>query len=487
MSDYHSHDATGLAELVTKGETTAHELLDMALAETTRLNPALNAITMLAEGAARAAIEKGLPEGPLKGVPFLLKDLKCEARAYPTNNGSKYFEGHTWTYDSSMFTRIAATGVVPFARTTSPELGVGPVTEAQVYGGPTRNPWDLGRTSGGSSGGSGAAVAAGIVPAAHGSDGGGSIRIPAASCGLVGIKPTRARFPSGPASGEGWAGMAIDGFLTRSLRDNCTLMDAVTGPDLGAPYHAPYMAQSFTDARQTPSRKLKIRYVEATLDGRDIHPECLKAVQETAHLLRGLGHDVEAYIPPKSLDVPQMMAAWTITVACGTALAIQNAAKARGEEVDQTQLEGVTRGALAYAKTLTGPDYLNAVNQIHAFGRRMAAEFLACDVLLTATLAEPPCDVGRLKPDNEDFVAYRNGKGGVFDYSPFTAATNASGQPSMSLPLYWSDDHLPIGVHFAMAAGQDAALVSLAAELEVAANWAPMQAKLLAKGGIWPR
>jgi amidase len=487
MSDYHSHDATGLARLVATGETTAHALLDIALSETARLNPALNAVTMLNEPAAREAIDRGLPEGPLKGVPFLMKDLKCEARAYPTNNGSKFFADHRWSYDSEMFTRMKRTGVVPFARTTSPELGVGPVTNAQVYGGPTCNPWDLSRTSGGSSGGSAAAVAAGIVPAAHGSDGGGSVRIPAASCGLVGIKPTRARFPCGPASGEGWAGMSLDGFLTRSLRDSCTLMDAVTGSDLGAPYHAPPMHESFTDARHRAPRKLKIRYVEGTLHGPETHPECRKAVLETASLLSGLGHEVEAYIPPESLDVPQMMAAWTITVACGTALSIQNAAKARGEEIDESLLEGVTRGALKLAESLTGPDYLNAVNQLHAFGRRMAAEFLDCDVLLTSTLAEPPCNTERLKPDSEDFTAYRTGKGGCFEYSPFTAAFNASGQPCMSLPLYWTEDALPIGVHFAMATGEDAELVALAAQLESAANWAPQQTKLIKAGGLWPR
>ncbi|RFP89071.1 amidase [Rhodobacteraceae bacterium 63075] len=483
--EYVAHDATALAGLVAKGEVSPAELLEAALSQTERLNPALNAVTMIAESAARNAIDGGLPDGPFEGVPFILKDLKAEARAYPTNNGSKLFAGHEWAYESEMFERLQRAGLVTFARGTSPELGVGPVTEAQVYGGPTCNPWDLSRTSGGSSGGSAAAVAAGIVPAAHGSDGGGSVRIPAASCGLVGFKPTRGLFPAGPGSGEGWAGMAIDGFLTRSLRDNLALMDACAGADLGAPYHAPPLPESFTQAAARAPRRLRVRYVEGTLHGPATHPDCREAVLKTASLLEDLGHHVEPYTPPAALDLPAMMRAWTVTVACGTALAVRS--RTGGAPFDERLVEGVTRGAMEYAKSLNGMDYLAAVNEIHAFGRRLAAEFLECDLLLTTTLAAPPCRHGALSPDQEDFVAYRNGPGSCFEYSPFTAAFNASGQPAMSLPLHWSEDDLPVGVHFAMKSGQDTELAALAAELEAAANWAPMQNKLLAAGGIWPR
>ncbi len=485
IDEYHQYDATGLAELVATGKTTAQELLDCALAQTTRLNPQLNAVVMLQEDVARARIESGLPEGPFSGVPFLMKDLKCEARDFPTNNGSVLFTGHHWSYDSEMFKRMTATGLVPFARTTSPELGVGPVTNAQVYDGPTCNPWDLSRTSGGSSGGSAAAVAAGIVPVAHGSDGGGSVRIPAASSGLVGLKPSRARLPAGPASGEGWAGMAVDGFLTRSLRDTAALMDACSGPDLGAPYAAPPMDESFSNAMLRNPKRLKVRYARGTLEGTSTHPDCEAAVMQTARLLESLGHDVEEYQPDSALDLASMMQAWTITVACGTALAVRN--RLNGAELDPTQVEGVTRGAIAYAQGLSGMDYLEAVNQIHAFGRRMAAVFLGCDVLLTTTLAAPPCKTEWLKPDSEDFVAYRNGPDSCFEYSPFTAAFNASGQPAISLPLYWTQDMLPIGVHLAMAMGQDAELMALSSQLERATNWADTQAKLLSAGGIWPR
>jgi amidase len=219
IGDLGAADATALAELVASGEVTPTELLDAALAAVEARNPALNAVVLVQEGVARKAIAEGLPPGPFRGVPFLIKDLGAEAKDFPSHNGSRLFANTVYGRDSSIFARMKATGVVTFGRTTSPEGGVGAATEAAVYGGPTRNPWNLDHTPGGSSGGAGAAVAAGIVAFAHGSDGGGSVRIPASSCGLFGFKPTRARLPDGPYAGEGWAGMAIDGFLTRSVRD----------------------------------------------------------------------------------------------------------------------------------------------------------------------------------------------------------------------------------------------------------------------------
>ena len=211
MDEFAMADATTLAALVAAREVSPGELLDAALTATARLNPALNAVVLVQEDIARASIARGLPTGPFRGVPFLIKDLGCEARDFPSHNGSRLFEGTHFSYDSAIFARMRATGVVTFGRTTSPEGAIGAASEAAVYGGPTRNPWNLDHTSGGSSGGAGAAVAAGIVPFAHGSDGGGSVRIPASSCGLFGFKPTRARLPDGAAAGEGWAGMSIEG------------------------------------------------------------------------------------------------------------------------------------------------------------------------------------------------------------------------------------------------------------------------------------
>lgn len=235
IGDLGAADATELAGWVAAGQVSPSELLDAALAAVEARNPAINAVVQLQEGVARQTIADGLPQGPFRGVPFLLKDLGCEAVAFPGHNGSRLLANTRYSRDSAIFERIRATGVVTFGRTASPEGGIGAATEAAVYGGPTRNPWNLDHTPGGSSGGAGAAVAAGIVAMAHGSDGGGSVRIPAASCGLFGFKPTRARLPDGPFVGEGWAGMAIDGFLTRSVRDTARMLDACQGPDLGAP------------------------------------------------------------------------------------------------------------------------------------------------------------------------------------------------------------------------------------------------------------
>lgn len=474
-------DATALAALVAKGEVTPEELLDTALARVEALNPKLNAVVHLREDVARRAIAAGLPEGPFRGVPCLLKDLGAEAVDFPTHSGSRLTADTQWKFDSEIFLRMRRTGLVSFGRTTAPEFGVGPVTEAQVYGGPTRNPWDLGHTPGGSSGGAAAAVAAGIVAVAHGSDGGGSVRIPAASCGLVGFKPTRARLPDGPMAGEGWAGMAIDGFLTRSLRDTAALLDACAGPDPGAPYHAPPMREGYVAAMNRRPGPLRVRFATKTLTGDPVHTECAAAVTEAAALCECLGHEV-AELPEDDYGVEAMMQAWTRIVACGCALSVRG--KLGGAPLVPGMLEGVTRGALALAETVSGADYLAAVNAIHAFGRRMAQEFAGFDVLVTPTLAEPPCQIGRLKPDNEDFLDYRTGPEGVFAYSPFTALFNASGQPAVSLPLHWTADGLPVGVHFAAGFGEDELLMSLAAQIKEAAPWESKHRALIAKGGI---
>ncbi len=474
IGDLGARDATELAGLVAAGEVTPTELLDAALAAVEARNPAINAVVLLQEGVARRAIAEGLPPGPFRGVPFLIKDLGIEARDFPSHNGSRLLANTVYPGDSAIFQRIKATGVVTFGRTTSPEGGIGAATEAAVYGGPTRNPWNLGHTPGGSSGGAGAAVAAGIVAMAHGSDGGGSVRIPASSCGLFGFKPTRARLPDGPYAGEGWAGMAIDGFLTRSVRDTAVMLDACEGADAGAPYWAPPLARGHAAAIARPPRRLRVGIVDTTFTGAAIHPEVAEAVRATGRLLEGLGHAVEPVTV--RADVPGMMRAWTDIVAIGTALGIRAALAGRALTGDL--VEGVGRGALAHAETLHPTRYLQAVGEIHAFGRQMAAEFAGIDVLLSATLAEPPATVGRFAHDTTDYVAYRTGPQGIFAYSPFCAVFNASGQPAASLPLGWSRDGLPIGVHLAAAFGQDEVLIALCAEVERAAPWGGKRAAM---------
>jgi amidase/6-aminohexanoate-cyclic-dimer hydrolase len=469
FKEYESYDGLGLAELVRHKQVSPQELLDAALTRVERHDPKIAACCHLVEDVARKHIAKGLSDGPFAGVPFLLKDLGCEAKDFPASSGSRLFANTPWTFDSEIFLRLERTGIVTFGRTTSPEGGIGPATEAQVYGKPTRNPWHLEHTSGGSSGGSGAAVAAGITPIAHGSDGGGSVRIPASSCGLVGLKPTRARLPDGPASGEGWGGMAIDGFLTRSVRDTAALLDATHGPDLGAPYWAPAVAWPFLEEIKTPPKRLKVAVSSKTFSGAATHPECQAAVARTANLLAGLGHEIIEAAP--AIDILKLMRSWADIVAAGTALSVEAAEKARGRKAEDHELEGVTWGAIEHARTVRGADYLAALNVVHASGRRMARFLADYDVLLTPTLAEPPAKVGRFKPVSRDFLDYRLGPNGVLPYSPFTALFNATGQPAISLPLHWTPEGLPVGVHFAAKFGEDALLLKLAAEIEQASPW----------------
>ncbi len=473
IGDLGARDATELAGMVASGQVTPTELLDAALAAVEARNPAINAVVLVQEAAARRAIAEGLPRGPFRGVPFLLKDLGCEAVDFPGHNGSRLLMNTTYARDSAIWQRIRATGVVNFGRTTSPEGGVGTVTEAAVYGGPTRNPWNLDHTSGGSSGGAGAAVAAGIVAFAHGSDGGGSVRIPASSCGLFGFKSTRARLPDGPYSGEGWAGMAIDGFLTRSVRDTATMLDACEGPDLGAPYVAPPLAQGHAAAISRPPRRLRVAMCDTTFTGEAIDPEVAQAVRNTANLLESLDHHVEPGRP--SADVEMMMRAWTDIVGVGTALSIQKALK--GRPLTPDLVEGIGRSAVAHAATLPPTRYLEAVGEIHSFGRQMAEYFAnGPDILLSATLAEPPARVGRYHHNRDDYVNYRIGPGGIFSYSPFCAVFNASGQPAASLPLGQSSTGLPIGIHLAAAYGCDEELIALCAEIESASPWVSRRA-----------
>ncbi len=463
---FDDHDALGLAALVASGAASPDELLDEALARVERLNPALNAVVLVREDRAREAIRAGLPRGPFRGVPFLLKDLGAEAVGFPSHSGSRLFAGTDWPRDSEVVARMRRAGLVIFGRTTSPEGGIGPATEAAVYGGPTRNPWDLSRTPGGSSGGAGAAVAAGIVPAAHGSDGGGSVRIPASNCGLFGFKATRARFPDGPYAGEGWGGMAIDGFLTRTVRDNAALMDACEGPDEGAPYRAPPLTRGYAAAIARPPERLRVGLCDTTFSGAPVHPECAQAVREAGRLLEDLGHHVEPVRP--EADHEGMIRAWVDVVATGTALSVREALGGRAPE---DLVEPVSRGAMAHAARLSSEDYLAAIGRIHAYGREMARAFDRVNVLLSPVLAEPPAAIGRFDHRNPDYLDYRLGPEGVFAYSPFCTAFNASGQPAASLPLHWTSEGLPVGVQVAAAFGDDERLIALCREVEMARPW----------------
>jgi amidase/6-aminohexanoate-cyclic-dimer hydrolase len=306
---------------------------------------------------------------------------------------------------------------------------------------------------------------------AHGSDGGGSVRIPASSCGLFGVKPTRALLPDGPAAGEGWAGMAIEGYLTRSVRDTAALLDATAGPDVGAPYYAPALAGSFMDAITLAPPPLRIAVSTRSFTGDNIHPDCVAAVQHTAALCESLGHHLVSAEP--TLDIRRFAHAWANIVACGTQLTVQSRLAALGRPLADGELEGVTRLACELGATLSGADYLAAIDVVHAIGRQMAHWMTPYDVLLTATLGEPPAEIGRMASDRADgwtdFLDYRLNH--VLPYSPFTALANGTGQPAMSVPLWWNEAGLPVGTHFMAKAGDDLMLLQLAAQLEQADPW----------------
>ena len=470
-------DAISLADQIKNGFVAASDILSASVTRAERLNSSLNAIVNFNTPHAKKLLAATALDTPLYGVPTLLKDLGAEAIDFRSHNGSRLYHNTVYSYDSTIFQRIRKTGLIPYARTTSPELGIGPTSEAGVYGEPTRNPWNLKHTSGGSSGGSGAAVAAGIVPIAHGSDGGGSVRIPASCCGLVGIKPTRARLPDGPGSGEGWAGMAIDGFLTRSVRDSALMLDQCSGGDLGAPYAAPPLKTGFMKAIEAKLPSLRVAVLNTDFMGNAVHKECRHAVALTADSLRQLGHHVSIWSSSLGDDVKDMMLAWTKIVAAGTLLSVRY--KKDIEKVTPNDVDGVTYGAIQLGKTVSGADYLQSINTVHAFGRKMALLLEEFDILVSPTLAEPPAKTGRFKPVNSDFLDYRSGPDGVFAYSPYTAIFNASGQPAMSLPLYWTPDDLPIGVHFAAAYGNDEMLISLARQLEKAMPWHDKQVQVI--------
>jgi amidase len=474
--EYETHDALGLAALVKRREVTAGELLDAALERAAARNPAINALCGMNERAARQAIAAGLPAGPFEGVPFLLKDITAAAIGFPMSRGSRFFADQASDVDTEVVARHRRSGLVIFGRTTTPEMAISPSTEARHYGGPTRNPWNLAHSAGGSSGGAAAAVAAGIVPMAHATDGAGSIRIPASCCGLFGLKLTRGRTPAGPLAGESWGGLSGDHVITRSVRDSAAALDATHGADLGAPYHAPPAPASFLDAALRPPGALRIAFMPTTLDGGAIHLEVATAADTAVRLCESLGHRVVEARPP--LGTAEMLVPLMKVVACGTAMNLERRIRALGREPGADELEPVTRGALELGRRTSGAEYLDALASLHALGRRVARFFLDCDVLLMPTLAEPPAKLGRFAMTNSDFMDYRLGPNGIAAYSPFTPLANMSGQPAATMPLAWSKDGLPIGMQFVARAGDEATLLQLAAQLEQARPWAAKRPKL---------
>lgn len=469
--EYEEQDGLALAGLVARGQVTPAELMECALQLAEERGAPLNALTYVQPETGRKLAGNWTERGLFRGIPFLLKDSGLPSKRFPSSLGSALFDDTEYAFDATLAQRFEASGLIPFARTTVSELCMGPSTEARRNGGATLNPRALDRSVGGSSGGAAAAVAAGIVPVAHGSDGGGSIRIPAACCGVFGLKPSRGRVPMGPARGEGWGGMACEGVLTRSVRDTAAAMDGISGYAAGAPYAAPPAPGSYLDSVREPRREpLRIALWRQAWNGIAIAPECLAAVERTARLCRELGHEVvEAPLP--DLDYSGFVRAHGTVLATNIVLAVQTRLAIRGRELRDDDLEPVIRDGLSVGRELTATQYVDSINRFHAIGRAIEAAMTDFDLVLTPTLAQLPAKLGDLALEGE-FWAFREK---VSRYATFLAVINASGQPAASLPLDWTESGVPVASQLIGHFGREDQILRLAAELERAAPWTGRQ------------
>lgn len=483
LDEYLRHDATGLAALVAAGEVTAAELLELARRRMRQVNPRLNAVVI--ETAENADVQvQGTLEGPFAGVPFLIKDLDQEYRGYPTTCGCRALRNDVATENALITERFLEAGLVIMGKTNTPELGAKGITEPDLWG-PCRNPWDTSRTPGGSSGGSAAAVAAGIVPAAGANDGGGSIRIPAATTGLVGLKPSRGVAPYGPQSGEAMFGMATQGVLSRTVRDSASLLDAIVAANPMADFQVARPRQSFSTAITRRPKKLRIGYSGHSAIRGDATPVATAALEETAQLLTDLGHHVEEVRPPyddKAL-AETFLTIWFGKV-CGQVdeISERTGAGDRDFEADTLAIAEIGR-----ANGVTG--MLRALGQVPAYTHAMERYYERFDYFMTPTLAQEPIKIGALDTPAPLRAAARaahrlhGGKAmvrsGLIDqmieenlgWVPYTQLANLTGRPAISVPSYWTPDGLPLGVSFNGRFGSDGALLSLAAQLEEAAPW----------------
>ena len=459
-------DGLGLAELVRRREVSAKELLDAAITRVERLNPALNAVVTRMYDAARSAIGAGLPSGPFTGVPYLLKDLGVLYAGAVTSGGSRAFADAVADHDSEITARYKRAGLVIFGKTNTPEMGISPSTEPRLFG-PTRNPWNPAYSAGGSSGGAGAAVAAGMLPMAHATDGGGSIRIPASCCGLFGLKPTRARNPSGPDAGEGWSGASVGHAVTRTVRDSAALLDATSGPDVGDPYWAPPPTGPFLAEVGRDPGQLRIALATTPWNGKRVDAECADAAQAAARLCERLGHHVTEARP--QIDVEALNEAQLIIVSANVRNTLDLRGRARGRPITPDDVERLTWRRAQEALTLTAADYARAILMVHRTGRAVARFFSGYDILITPTMACTPYPLGVLDMDAENLDGFIEAR---LRCTAFTSLFNSTGNPAMSVPLAWSREGLPIGVQFVSAFGDEARLFRLGAQLETAQPWA---------------
>jgi amidase len=487
IREYGALDGLGLAALVRAKKVNAAELLEEAIARAERVNGRINAIVTPLYDQARASVAADRT-GPFAGVPFLVKDLDAEIAGERLTAGSRYFTAYRPTWEATMVTRFRATGAVIFGKTNTPELGLTPYTEPELFG-PARNPWNLDRTPGGSSGGSAAAVAAGIVPVAHASDGGGSIRIPASCCGLFGIKPTRGRTPVGPNRSQIWTGFSIGGVVSRSVRDSAAMLDAISGPEPTSPYWAPPRARPFLDELGAPPGKLRIAFTKRPHVALSrVDPECFAAADDAARLLADLGHHVEE--ADIDIDADQFAHDFYLLAAVEIAAIIERGKTLVGRGPRRGELQTSTALTAMIGRQQTALGMALARDRLDAAARKVARFFERFDLLLSPTLGLAPAPIGSLHPHGLEglvqdvVVALRlwfllrlpgvveASVRRVFSFIPYTPLANVTGQPSMTVPLMWSAAGLPIGSMLTARFGDEATLFRLAAQLEEARPWA---------------
>ena len=465
MPDYSEYDGLGLAELVAKRAVTPLELVEAAIERTERHNPTLNAVVYKAYDDARARAVADLPDGTFRGVPFLIKDLGMPVAGWPRSHGSRFARNVVDAEDGGLTGRYRQAGVVPFGKTNTPEYGITGTTESAQLG-PCRNPWNPGHIAGGSSGGAASAVAAGIVPMAHASDGLGSIRIPAACCGLVGLKVTRDRNPNLPDGFDYALGNVVDHVVTRTVRDSAAMLDATGYPEPGSPYPPPPKARSYLEEVAASPGKLRIAWSSETPSGRPIEPEIQAALERTAALLKGLGHEVIE--KGLGIDYRALFASRGPAAAANFAAGMARLIELVGHEPEPDELEPLTWASLKAGRRQTGADVMRSLQETRMLNRQTLAFFEDVDVYLTPVLGTPVPEIGFIDPVNLEPREVNRRQGRAF---PFTPPFNFSGQPSLSLPLDVDANGLPIGMMFTARYADEATLFRLAGQLEKEAPW----------------
>src|SRR6185437_5989871 len=464
MDDYAQYDGVGLADLVRKRAVTPGELIEAAIARIGRHNPQINAVVYEAFDEARAKADT-LPDGPFRGVPFLVRSLLIAVAGWPRTSGSRYGKGVVDAEDSGLMRRYRESGVATIGKTNLSEFGIAGTTEGQLYG-PCRNPWNLGHIVGGSSGGAAAAVAAGIVPMAHGGDGRGSIRIPASCCGLVGLKPTRDRSPHLPDGYDFAQGFVVEHVITRTVRDCAVMLDVTGRPEPGSPYAAPAKERPYAEEIGRSPGRLRIAWSSATANGRPVHPEVQAALEATAALLQGLGHEVVPHDLP--VDQRRLWGSQNAFSGANFAAGMRRMIAEIGRDPADDEFEPLTWASWKGGQRAGGMDAMADAQNLRVLARQALQLYETFDVFLTPTLSAPPPPIGYLSPvlNAPRDIGRRNG-----EFFSFPGVANMTGQPSISLPLAWSSDGLPMGMMFTARYADEATLFRLAAQLEKEAPW----------------